>query len=241
MKYKLANVSLPTQSTAFHHLAAWVRGTPRATPVEIFTTNYDLLAEQALEDLRVPYFDGFIGAREAFFDPYSIETEESKMPARWARVWKLHGSINWWSRLNGASHEILRSTERLGQSRLIHPSHLKYDESRQMPYLAMMDRLKTFLRKPAAVLVICGYSFGDRHVNALIRQALDGNPEAMAFGLLFGELACYQEAVRLSEITPNLSLMAKDQAIVGTRKAAWDAIAVTTPPPIAIKVLVIFP
>lgn len=223
--YNLANVSLEGKSSSFHHLASWIKGTPRHSPVELFTTNYDLLIEQALEDLRAPYFDGFIGSREAFFDPYSIETEESKLPPRWARLWKLHGSINWWSKSHGKGLEILRSSsQNLGDRRLIHPSHLKYDESRQMPYLAMMDKLKTLLKKPAAVLVICGYSFGDRHINALIRQALDGNQDAMAFGLLFGSLSNYTEAGKLAQMTPNLSLLAKNEAIIGTKKAAWEIV-----------------
>jgi hypothetical protein len=103
----------------------------------------------------------------------------------------------------------------------VHPSHLKYDESRQMPYLAMMDRLRAFLRRPAAVLVTCGYSFGDRHINVLVRQALAGNADAMMFGLLRSPLAKYTDALALARITPNLTLFAKDAAIVGTREGPW--------------------
>lgn len=36
----------------------WISGTGREHPVEIFTTNYDLLFEQALERTHVPFFDG---------------------------------------------------------------------------------------------------------------------------------------------------------------------------------------
>lgn len=78
---------LPTSSTAFHDLAAWIGGVSRRTPVHIFTTNYDLLLEQALEACEVPFFDGFVGAQRPFFDLRAIEDEE--LPARWARLWKL--------------------------------------------------------------------------------------------------------------------------------------------------------
>ena len=47
-----------------------------------------------------PHFDGFVGSREPFFDIASIEQDE--IPRRWARLWKLHGSINWQHRDDGA-------------------------------------------------------------------------------------------------------------------------------------------
>jgi hypothetical protein len=219
----LAKVALPNQQTPYHHLASWILGIRRFVPLELFTTNYDLLLEQALEQRRVPYFDGFIGSREAFFDPYAIEAEEDKLPSRWARLWKLHGSINWWARPAIEPSEVLRSQEEAGECLLVHPSHLKYDESRQMPYLAMMDRLKSFLQRPAAVLVTCGYSFGDRHINVLVRQALAGNPDAMMFGLLRSSLAKYVDALALARQIPNFTLFARDSAIVGTREGPWIA------------------
>jgi hypothetical protein len=79
--------------TPYHRLAEWIGGIPREQPIEIFTTNYDLLMEQALEERHIPYFDGFVGSRETFFDLHAIENE--LLPPRWARLWKLHGSINW--------------------------------------------------------------------------------------------------------------------------------------------------
>jgi len=42
------NVELPDKNTPYHKLASWVTSIDRAKPVEIFTTNYDLLMEQAL-------------------------------------------------------------------------------------------------------------------------------------------------------------------------------------------------
>ena len=38
---------LPRRHTPYHHVMRWVGGTVRDHPVEVFTTNYDLLAEQA--------------------------------------------------------------------------------------------------------------------------------------------------------------------------------------------------
>ena len=85
---------LPNLETPYHGLAAWAKALDRDKPVHIFTINYDLLTEQALEEEGCLYFDGFIGARKAFFDLGAVEDEKILHP-RWARLWKIHGSINW--------------------------------------------------------------------------------------------------------------------------------------------------
>lgn len=43
-----ASVFLPNTNTLYHHLTAWVGAVNRLYPIQIFTTNYDLLPEQAL-------------------------------------------------------------------------------------------------------------------------------------------------------------------------------------------------
>lgn len=46
--------SLPSKETPYHNLAVWSRSIRRERPVHIFTTNYDLLMEQALEESSHP-------------------------------------------------------------------------------------------------------------------------------------------------------------------------------------------
>src|SRR5712692_9800515 len=69
----IADKGLPGPGTPYHDLAAWVGAADRAAPVEIFTTSYDLLIEEALETNRVPYFDGFVGSKATFLDLQSME------------------------------------------------------------------------------------------------------------------------------------------------------------------------
>lgn len=209
---------LPTRNTAYHDLAVWTRSVNRAQPVHLFTTNYDLLLEQAMEESSAPYFDGFIGSRRAFFDLGAVE-DEGLLPARWTRLWKVHGSLNW--RLDKGS--VVRTTDKLGGSYLIYPSHLKYDQSRKMPYLAMLDRLKSFLLKPSAVLFICGYSFADEHINDVIMRSLETNATAHVFAFMHGKLGDdkYAKARECSLATPNLSMIGFDSAIVGRISGVW--------------------
>ncbi|ALA18522.1 MULTISPECIES: SIR2 family protein [unclassified Chelatococcus] len=214
------NRALPSTDSPYHNLAIWSRSIRRERPVHLFTTNYDLLMEQALEESSAPYFDGFIGARKAFFDLGAVEDEEV-LPPRWTRLWKIHGSLNW--RLENKT-EVVRSDQKTdAQSYLIYPSHLKYDQSRKMPYLAMLDRLKAFLLAPSALLFICGYSFADQHINDVICRSLEANPNAHVFAFVFGNLDTpnYALARQCALATPNLSLLAFDKAVIGRNLGEW--------------------
>ncbi len=227
-------VSLPDNKTPYHKLAKWIHNIERETSIEIFTTNYDLLLEEAFEYIAVPYFDGFVGSRQPFFDLRAVE--DSLIPKHWSRLWKIHGSINWYLKND---KDVYRSTSlEECDSYIIHPSHLKYDQSRKMPYLALIDRLNKFLRQNSAVLIMSGYSFSDEHLNDTILNALKANPTAMVIGLLFGTLTYkeeievdgvksektiikYEQALKLSENRSNLSIWTYDEAIIGGLRAKW--------------------
>lgn len=214
---KVVNVDLPDERTPYHQLATWVGGIARTHPVEVFTPNYDLLIEQAFETHKIPYFDGFVGARQAFFDLAAMEGDS--LPRRWARLWKLHGSINWWR--TSADEVVRKDSNVVGDRQMIYPSHLKYDQSRRLPYLAMLDRLRDFLSRGQAVVVTCGYSFADQHLNEVILNGLRSNPTAMCFALLYGPRSGYAEALRQALKQPNLSLLAADGAVLGTVERDW--------------------
>jgi len=216
---EVVKATLPSDDTPYHHLAMWVGGIQRAHPVEIFTPNYDLLMEQALEQRRVPYFDGFVGSDRTFFDIASMELDS--LPARWSRLWKVHGSINWWR--TQAGNVERRAGNASDDRQMIYPTHLKYDQSRRLPYFAMLDRLRAFLARGQVVLVTCGYSFSDQHLNEVILQGLSGNPNAVCFGLLYSDRANYSEAVSRARKQPNLSLLAADGAILNTIEHDWRA------------------
>jgi len=195
----ITNKNLPGPGTAYHNLGAW---------------------EEALEANRVPYFDGFVGSRSTFLDLQSIE--DGKLPARWNRVWKIHGSLNWYEGDTGNIHRGLPDGGLpSGKRRVIYPSHLKYDESRQMPYLCMIDRLRYFFKNAAPVLITCGFSFSDQHLNEILLQRLQGNPTAIIFALLHSDLSKYAELTTLAQNRVNLNVLAKDKGIIGTHIALW--------------------
>lgn len=226
---KKLNVKLPDNETPYHRLCNWVRSIDRKTAIEFFTTNYDLLLEQALEDLEVPYFDGFVGSRKSFFDLRAVE--DNLIPIHWSRLWKIHGSINWHQETKAGELAVCRtSSPDDGASHLIYPSHLKYEESRKMPYLALIDQLNRFIRRKSSLLVLNGYSFNDGHLNDTIINALKSNPTGMVLALQFGSFEKtadegggerYPNAYRLAKRQHNLNVWTDDKAIIGTNIGDW--------------------
>ena len=237
------SVVLPNKETPYHRLSKWISSIDRKNAVEIFTTNYDLLMEQALEDQEVPYFDGFVGSRRSFFDLRAVQ--DGLIPTHWSRLWKIHGSITWYqeritTKNNKFEKRVYRSSEiKEDASHLIYPSHLKYEESRKMPYLALIDQLNRFVRKKSSLLILSGYSFSDGHLNDTIVNALKANPTGMVLGLMFGTyelrddegklikneegelIERYQEAYRLANDRHNLNIWTDDKAIIGTNIGCW--------------------
>lgn len=197
--------------------ARWVRHARRIHPVEVFTTNYDILLERSFEDARVPYFDGFVGGHRPFFDPLAIESAAAAPGPDWLRLWKLHGSINWTS-LDG----VPTRTSGVSGGEMILPSHLKYAESRKMPYQALMDRLATVMRTENTLLISCGYSWGDEHVNATILTGLESNPSSAAIALMHDDVAHGSLLAVAAEGHDNLLVAGPQEAILRTRRGGWQ-------------------
>jgi SIR2-like domain len=223
----IATISVPKetdtpQSLPHHALARWIRRTDRATPVEIFTTNYDTLIERGLEDERVAAFDGFIGSRQPFFAPQSLVHDNLAPGRKWVRLWKIHGSVNWaWVTLKDGTRRIVRGGEN-SEGQLILPSVHKYDESRKQPYAAMLERLRRVLiEREDTVLITVGYSFGDEHINEIIFDALDSRDRMHVFALCFGDIAADHVLMERARSRRNLVIYGRTRAVVGGVEGAW--------------------
>ena len=213
---KIVDQRLPKGSSPYGDLVHWISGTTREHAVEIFTTNFDLLFEQALEQAKVPFFDGFTGAKEPYFDPSSVAVDE--LHTRWTRLWKLHGSIGWKGNDRG---EVVRTGETQA-THLVFPEHLKYDQTQKAPYSALFDRLRAFLTPPDTLLVATGFSFADAHVSARIDECLAANPSASVFAFQYGSLEEEECACEIGARRANMSVYARDRAMINGVAAAWQ-------------------
>lgn len=211
---KVVGANLPKERNAYTELISWVSGTLRSNSVEIFTTNYDLLFEEAFERARAPYFDGFSGGNAPFFDPVTVAGDD--LPARWSRLWKLHGSIGWALE----DDAVVRGRGR-DATQLVYPDHLKYDLTQKQPYSSLFERLKRFLLTPDTLLMASGFSFRDAHICAVLDEALAMNANTSVFAFQYQNLDAETPACRLAYDRPNLSVYASDGAVINGVRGKW--------------------
>jgi hypothetical protein len=204
-------------------LGQWLAKTARKSPVEIFTLNYDVLIEHALEAERVPIFDGFVGSYQPFFYPDSLKRMEAAPGGNWVRLWKMHGSITW-RRVGAAGGQRVVRGDPDPDGAMIYPSFEKYDESRQQPYSAFADRLSRFLEQDNALLIVAGFSFGDEHINNLIFGALENRPRTHVYSLQFDELPADNDLVRRANRRPNMIVIGPESGIIGGKRGVWAPI-----------------
>lgn len=145
----------------------------RRKPVPLFTTNYDTLLEDALALGQYTYWDGFSGGAVAF-RTHRYGQREPESGCR-AAVIKLHGSIDWFLGEDGnvwRVRDVDLYPARTGRV-LIYPQATKYIATQRDPFASQFSLFREALVNSGEnVLAVCGYSFGDEHVNQEIELAL---------------------------------------------------------------------
>lgn len=141
--------------------------------INYFVLNYDTLIEDALGLEKVTFIDGFTGGSTGWWDSKLFQNNNVA-----ARVFKLHGSIDWCLLDGDSLPRRIRSniiTESEPKHVLIYPSATKYQETQRDPFAQIMKIMRDCLSPVGdedLVLVICGYNFGDAHINLEIENAL---------------------------------------------------------------------
>lgn len=200
--------------------------------VEYLVLNYDTVLEDALALERIPFSDGLDGGVTGWWSPRVFDRDGLA-----ARVLKLHGSIDWCEfpddplpRRVGPSLGIEAADER---RILIWPASTKYRETQLDPYAQLVDRARDVLRPKQGsqrVLVICGYSFGDAHINSELDRALQessGNLTIAAFtheSKPFGPLKDWYEDTRIRDqvlIFANRGFFHGTQSDIATTDLLW--------------------
>lgn len=213
--------------------ASWLGSIPRQLPVEVFSTNYDLLIERGLEAAQVPFFDGFLGTVYPYFSDAAsdlVDDRHAGIPYSWIRLWKLHGSIGWRAHRDpstGAEKTIRLPLGSPSQDSdfIIFPSRDKYANSRRLPFVALHDRLRRITASGESLLVVSGYSFGDRHINDILFDNLRSNNRLSLTVFLFESLDSQiikdNLLARVKGIR-NLTIYAPDKALINGTIAAWQ-------------------
>lgn len=205
------------------NLAAWAARADYRFPLEIFTVNYDLLLETALEEHGVPYFDGFVGNLRARFRTDLVEAPLGDpggyVASRFVRLWKLHGSVNW---VRSGDDQIVRTGQPAEDlPAAIYPSDAKYEESRRVPFLVLQDRLRRALHQPETIVLVSGFSFADDHLNEMLFDAAIRRERSEFVVFTYDDIGdvLSERATR----SPNIQVVGRTEAVLGGVRCNWKA------------------
>jgi len=174
---------------------------PSRKTCDIFCLNYDTVIEASLEELRLPYTDGFRGAENAYFDPSLYGQIPGNGP--YFRVFKLHGSVNW---IRDADETVRRRPAMAVEDRrraVVYPAEQKYVQTQYGVYETLLSLFRDRLRedRPNNKLVVIGYSFSDEHINVAIEDSIlaDGS-NLTVYGFVGPEENKEEQEKRLREM-----------------------------------------
>lgn len=164
--------------------------------LNIFTTNYDRLIEAGAELAGLHLLDRFLGNLMPIFRSSRLDVDmhynppgirgEPRYLEGVARFTKLHGSVDWVQSGNdirrvglpfGADtvRPYLAAPGLRGTSPnqlMVFPNAAKDRETLAYPYVELFRDLAALVCRPNSTLVTYGYSFGDEHINRVIRDML---------------------------------------------------------------------
>lgn len=158
----------------------------------VFTTNYDLFIEKAIDTImqndRLVFNDGANGYLTRYLDSTNYNRLVSykglndnyinEIPS--ITLIKPHGSVNW----EKNKEKIQIKNEIVENPIIVEPTGLESQETFLNNHFHEMLRVfQLELDKPQSVLFVIGFSFQDKHIGKMIKRAVQ-NPELMVY--IFG-------------------------------------------------------
>lgn len=151
--------------------------------VQLFTTNYDTLFEQAAQEGGYAVIDGFSFTfprtfSGRYFDYDIVQRERTRLKdeesfvSKVFHLYKMHGSLTWEKTEQGIVQQV-NSTE---SPLIVYPASDKYESSYEKPYFEMMSRFQQALRRENTLLIVVGFGFRDKHIQNVILEAVNQNP-----------------------------------------------------------------
>lgn len=196
---QIATAPEPQRTDAFNKLVLFLMSFASRTGtrdrLNIFTTNYDRLIEAGADIAGIRLLDRFVGALSPVFRSSRLDVDmhynppgirgEPRYLEGVVHFTKLHGSIDWIDTDSnikkiglpfGAQdiHPYLDAPGLNADSSkiMIYPNSSKDRETAEYPYVELFRDFAAALCRPNSTLVTYGYSFGDEHINRVIKDML---------------------------------------------------------------------
>ncbi|MGL6150784.1 MAG: SIR2 family protein [Aeromonas sobria] len=196
----IATAEEAKREQAFNTLVTFLMSFASRTGVRdrlnIFTTNYDRLIEAGAELAGLHLLDRFLGNLMPIFRSSRLDLDmhynppgirgEPRYLEGVARYTKLHGSVDWVQTgkdirrigLPFGAEQVTPYIQAPGlggvnaNQLMIYPNSAKDRETADYPYVELFRDLAAAVCRPNSTLVTYGYSFGDEHINRVIRDML---------------------------------------------------------------------
>lgn len=193
----------------------------------LFTTNYDMAFDYALDNLGVHYINGFSGIHNRCFRPevydydiyYPGQSVSGKVhrAEKVLRYYKMHGSLSWVatesspSNVYGIKEVALDGTFKPNADKqiMIYPCVSKKTFTLDLPYSELFRQFAQAITQPQSVLFCIGYSFFDEHINDIIYQALS----IPSFTLVIANFKINEEIQKLKDLNdPRIIVLDPDDS-----------------------------
>lgn len=182
-----AGGSMSLRGLLMTFLGSFAGRAPTRDRLHVFSTNYDRVLEWGAELAGLRIVDRFVGSLEPVFRSSRLELDYHYSPPGTVReprhldgvlrLTKLHGSLDW--RWETDARRVVRAAVPFGDAPataddglLIYPNSSKDVETSFYPYSDLFRDYSAALCRPHAALVTYGYSFGDDHINRVIKDML---------------------------------------------------------------------
>ena len=187
--------------------------------LKLFTTNYDMLFEQAANECGFTMIDGFTFTFPRVFNGNNYDYDivirknsriaaQENYASKVFHLYKLHGSLDW---VRDSESDQIRKCDFANNKKpvMIFPSSIKYEASYEQPFFEMLSRFQTELRMDNALLIIIGYSFGDKHINSMIFEALELN-HSLQLVIVDPYIENFKELIKRTQRSANIMLIKCD-------------------------------
>ena len=143
-----------------------------ATTLQIVTPNYDRVAEYACDYADIIHLNGFVpGLIRRREGNDTVLVRRGNYPARTVRIWKVHGSLDWFEARDGTLLALPLSNDIPDGFRplVVTPGVSKYERTHDEPFRSALQGADSALDSAPAFFCV-GYGFRDSHIEPRLKE-----------------------------------------------------------------------
>lgn len=197
--------------------------------LKIITTNYDRLAEYAIEKASLEYYDGFIGRNIRLINGFGVSSRSCNKGS--VELLKVHGSLDW---VIDKTNTIKSIPDYLidyftYEPLIVTPGIRKYEHTHNDPFREVISR-SDYAFDTAKAIICIGYGFNDSHIQPrLVRRIQRDKIPVVVMGkkltpkaVEFLTTSKNKEAIGIEEHSKGSSIIFEDSSCTISSLPIWN-------------------